>query len=585
MKKIKTVVYILWLIFVAVMYYISIPAANIHSLGFWSFLMTTIIIPLFILSLIFESSEEFRFGDLFARFSKKNRGQEQTAYTKKKGFFMTKLTFFLGVGIFLGVTLVEFYGTPVIHAKRYASILKIEDVDFSEDIDESQVLNKVALMDTQSARILGNRKIGSLSDVVSQFDVAYNYSQIDYKGTPLKVSALEYTGFFKYLANRSSGIPGYVTVDPVGQSTKYVKLDKGMKYVPSAYFQKDLNRHLRFAYPTAIFENEHFEIDEEGNPYYVASVMSYKVGLFNGETIKGVITCDPVSGKTQYYALKDIPTWIDMAYSGDLLVKQFDWYGTYNNGYFNSLFAKKGCRKSTETSNSMDDSEDALPDYGYIAKDGDIWIYTGVTSVNEDASNIGFIMVNERTGEAHYFSIPGADENSAMKAAQGEVQEKRYVASFPSLINVRGQATYIMLLKDANDIVKMYAMVNVEQYNQVTTGETLSECYSNYCKLLGLEENEEQAVTEETQEEDDTEELTFVVADIRFADIDGNTFVYFIDDANHIYKMKFGSDETLLLVNVGDTLKVKAKADDNGIYVMKKCEVVPVENSTEFTEN
>ena len=125
-----------------------------------------------------------------------------------------------------------------------------------------------------------------------------------------------------------------------------------------------------------------------------------------------------------------------------------------------------------------------MADYGYIAKDGDIWIYTGVTSVNDDASNIGFIMVNQRTQEAHAFAVPGADENSAMAAAEGEVQEKGYKASFPSLINVDGTASYVMVLKDASGIVKLYSMVNVEQYNLVTTSSNLDDCFSKYRLLL-----------------------------------------------------------------------------------------------------
>ena len=566
MKKAKIVFGVLWLLFLGVVYYVTLPAVNIHSSGFWMFVIVLILVPLYLITLTGELTRSARLKE---RIMGLKPAKEKKSSTLILGLIGVALLVVAGGSV---------YGVPLFHAKSYASILKIEEMDFSEDIDESRVLTKVALMDTDSARILGNRKIGSLSDVVSQFDVAYEYNQIDFQGSPLKVAPLEYAGFFKYMANKADGIPGYVTVDPVGQSTKYVKLEKGMKYVPSSYFQKDLARHIRFHYPTAIFENLHFEVDEEGNPYYVASVMDYKVGLFNGETIKGVVTCDPITGKTEYYPVKEIPTWVDMAYSGELLVKQFDWYGTYNNGYFNSLFAKKGCRKSTVTHRGHSDSEDGddgVADYGYIAKEGDIWIYTGVTSVNEDASNIGFIMVNERTGEAHYFTIPGADENSAMNAAEGEVQEKGYTASFPSLINVKGAATYIMLLKDANDIVKMYAMVNVEQYNLVTTGETLDECYDNYCKMIGLGEKdtEEESEPEETTKDSEnytgeTTELEFTVESITSAVIDGNTYIYFTDEQQHIYKQKFAENENLLLVKKGDTIHAECGLLDTGIYVI-----------------
>lgn len=558
-----------WVLFVAVCYYLMIPAVNIHNIAFWSFVLMVMIAPAIFLTIIYKAAGVTRI-DLKRAFY----GGRQ-----KKISFLSGLVL-AGVAVIGIMFLGGIFGAKIFHASAYASILQIEERDFSEDIDESEVLDKVALMDTDSARILGDRKIGSLSNVVSQFNVSYSYSQIDYQGYPLKVSALEYAGFFKYLGNKSDGIPGYVTVDPVKQTTEYVEVSEGMKYVPSSYFGKDLARHLRFKYPTYIFSNLHFEINEEGKPYYVASVLDYTISLFGGETVKGVVICDPCTGDTQYYAVEEIPTWIDIAFDGDLLVQQFDWYGRLSNGFFNSLFAKKGCMKSTETvHHDPDDEDDAeayySADYGYIAKDGDIWIYTGVTSVNEDSSNIGFIMVNERTGEARYFAVAGADESSAMAAAEGEVQEKRYVASFPSLINVDGNATYIMVLKDANGIVKMYAMVNVEQYNLVATGDTMEDCFAEYRKLLGVETDEEQDgnAGEDTQTPDieyvgETVEMTFTVAVIRFVDIEGNTYVYLGDEEGRVFFQKFEDNTDLLFVKEGDIISCTCIQVEENKFVM-----------------
>ncbi len=563
MKK-KVIFILMWVLFVAGCYYVMIPAINIHNVAFWNFLLMVMIVPAIILSVVYKLSGTFRIDF-----------KEMVRDWKNKKVTFGGCLVIAGVAV-IGVMLFgSLFGAQIFHAKAYSSILSIEERDFSEDIDESKVLDKVALMDTNSARILGDRKIGSLSDVVSQFNVSYDYSQIDYKGYPLKVSALEYAGFFKYLGNQKDGIPGYVTVDPVAQTTEYVELEEGMVYVPSSYFGKDLARHLRFKYPTHIFSNLHIEIDEEGKPYYIASVMDYTISLFGGETVKGVVVCDPCSGETEYYEVKDIPTWVDMAFDGDLLVKQFDWYGKLSNGFFNSLFAKKGCMKSTETIQYDDEGEEEThyaADYGYIAKDGDIWIYTGVTSVNEDSSNIGFIMVNERTGEARYFAVAGADESSAMAAAEGEVQEKRYVASFPSLINVDGNATYIMVLKDANGIVKMYAMVNVEQYNLVATGDTMEECFSEYRKLLGVEpdDDKQDGNTENPDEEytGETVEMTFTVSVIRFVEIDGNTYVYLGDEEGRVFYQKFADNTELLFVEVGDTITCKCVETDTNKFAM-----------------
>ncbi len=553
-KKIVTGLVVAWLLVLGIQYYMFIPAINIHSYGFWNYLLWFIIVPLFVLLTVLKHTSPINVEGGKVKVNRLTINHKSPA----------SIVFLIGIFIVAVMIIMPIYGAPALHARTYAGILNIEECDFSDDIDESVALSKVALMDTESARKLGDRVIGSLTDVVSQFDVSGSYIQIDYQGSPLKVSALQYTGFFKYLANKSTGIPGYVTVDPVGQSTKYVKLDEGMKYVPSAYFQQNVSRHIRFAYPTAIFAYPHFEVDEEGNPYYVAPVYTYKIGLFSGETVKGVIICDPITGDTEYYDVKDIPNWVDKAFDGDLLVKQFDWYGMYNNGFLNSIFAKKGCRKSTETTgyNSDSDEYDTVADYGYISKDGDIWIYTGVTSINGDSSNIGFIMVNERTGEAHYFAIAGADENSAMKAAQGEVQEKRYEASFPSLINVKGEATYIMLLKDANDIVKMYAMVNVAQYNLVTTGETLAECYDSYCKLCGIsdEGRDTEGEPEDTEEPESNtiKEFSFEITKIEDVVIDGNSYRYLFDGEGNLFKQAIKDNELLLCLEVGHYITLKA---------------------------
>ena len=261
------------------------------------------------------------------------------------------IPFLVPIFLFIVMMILIIAGAKLFHAKSYASILSIKEVEFSEDLPEASATDSIALMDTASAQMLGDREIGALANLVSQFDVSGNYTQIDYQGTPVKVSALYYTGFFKWINNRAEGVPGYVSVDPVSMTDSYNDLKSGMKYVPSAYLLKDAGRHIWLNYPTTMWGNLHFEIDEDGN----------------------------LSG-----------------------------------GYWNSVISKKGYKKVT-SSYSYDEETDEnveIPDYGYVAKDGDIWIYTGVTSVNSDSSNIGFLLANERTGESHYFSINGADKNS-----------------------------------------------------------------------------------------------------------------------------------------------------------------------------
>ena len=553
-------------IYLFISFFFMLVPINLHAYDFW----VTIIIS----CLLYGMGNMF--SNAFGFFSKKQKPKANTI----PGPFV------LAIILILILVIISFSGAKIFHAKAYASILPIKDVEFTEDIPDASATDSIALMDTASAKMLGDREIGALANLVSQFNVSDDYTQIDYQGAPVKVSALYYAGFFKWINNNDSGVPGYVSVNPVTMSASYNELSSGMKYVPSAYLFEDAGRHIWMKYPTTMWGNLHFEIDEKGNPYYVASVYEKTISLLSGKTVSGCIILDPVTGETEKYDLKDVPQWVDMVYDGNTICEQYNWYGNLSNGYWNSVFSKKGCKKVTTCYTYDEESSEniEIPDYGYVAKDGDIWIYTGITSVNSDSSNIGFLLANERTGESHYFSINGADEKSAMAAAQGEVQEKGYIASFPSLINVEGNPTYIMVLKDASGLVKLYAAVNVEQYNLVTTATTQAQCISQYKTLLGIESGEidpsevdlddgssdndssdnsdsnsdtsngNSPVEEDIIEATDT--ATITIADIKYADINGNTYIYLITDANEIYKAKISTHEDMLLLKVGDVIDI-----------------------------
>lgn len=363
------------------------------------------------------------------------------------------------------------FSSPVFFAKKYASFITVETRSFLNDIPDSEHIEDIALMDTESAAIIGERAIGSLSDVVSQYEVSDWYCTFNYAGKPMKVASLEYADIFKWISNRKEGVPGYVLVDPVKNEASFVKLTTSIQYTMSGHFQDNLQRHLRFQYPTAMFEGYYLELNDEGEPFYICPVLEAKVGLFGAKDVKGVVICNPCDGSSTYYDLADVPTWVDRVYDGSLAQKKYDWYGQLSGGYINSKIGNKGCKMTTD-------------DYGYKTIDDDLWIYTGVTSVNGDESNIGFVMMNLRTCESRYYEIAGAEEYSAMASAEGQVQHLGYHAAFPSLINIDGCPTYIMVLKDDGGLVKLYALVNVEKYNIVATGASQKEALTAYRKLL-----------------------------------------------------------------------------------------------------
>ena len=505
-------------------YYIVLPPLNPFSVGFWFFLMIALIVYL----VPFGALNIFKVKRV--PFGNTSHLEFKSRKKDKKQKIMLAVIAAPMVVIVIG----SIFSSTIFNAKRYASVIDVKESDFASDMPETDNVTNIALMDTPSAVIIGNRALGSLSDVVSQFVSSETYTQINYNGKPKKVSTIEYDGFFKWMGNHKNGVPGYVMVDPVANTASYNKLSKPLKYVDSAYFSEDLQRKLRFSYPTKIFGTTAFEIDEEGNPFFIVSCMAPKVGLFGALDVKEVIIFNPCDGTSELLKVGDVPRWVDIVYDGYLAEDKYDWHGMLSGGFFNSIIGNKGCKKATD-------------DFGYLMYDDDVWYYTGVTSVTNDASNIGFIVSNARTGEYKYYPVIGAEEYSAMGAAEGEVQEKGYKASFPALINVSGKATYIMVLKDENSLVKLYALVNVEQYGLVATGSTQAEAMTAYRRLLsqnGL------------IEEDTTNKVNVTVQKIEKCVIDGNSWWYFLCSDNNYYRKSIADDQSILFIEENDTLEI-----------------------------
>ena len=531
--------------FAFLLFYIFLPPINLRSVGFWVYLaVIALVYSIPFLNIKFNSFVEIKKG-ANGKIIKKARGGEINKWALLPTASVVAV---LLIGLIISSTL--------FNARRYAAIIEVQRYDFSEDMKESEDITHIALMDTESAMMLGNRTLGELSNTsaISQYTVSEAYTQINYKNTPKKVSNLEYDGFFKWIANSKNGIPGYVMVDPVKSSSEFVSLTAPMTYAESAYFHQDLERKLRFDYPTKIFESISFEVDDENNPYYIVSCSTPTVGLFGASDISEVIIFDPTSGESELVDVSSVPQWIDIVYTGDLATEKYNWYGTLSGGFINSVIGNVDCTQSTD-------------DFGYIALEDDVWYFTGVTSaVSDDLSNIGFILTNARTGEYKFYPVIGAEEHSAMAAAEGEVQEKGYVASFPSLVNIAGEATYIMVLKDASGLVKLYALVNVENYSIVATGENQTEAMKEYKRLLranGIESDgaEDTALTRDIE-----------VHNLRDVTISGNSYVY-IRVGNELYRGSVADDETLLFITVGSKITVTyTESDTEGIYIITSWE-------------
>lgn len=435
----------------------------------------------------------------------------------------------------------------VIRAGSYSKLLSIKDGDFASEVEEISY-NQIPMLDEDSAARLGSRKLGELADMVSQFEILPSYTQINYQGRPVRVTSLAYGDLVKWFTNRSAGLPAYLIIDMVTQEAEVVRLDEGMKYTTAEHFGRYLPRHLRFHYPTYMFADPVFEINEEGEPYWVCPRMVKTIGLFGGTDIQGAVLVNAVTGESQYY--EEVPNWVDHVYDANLIMEQYDYYGMYHNGFINSIFGQRDVTHTTEG-------------YNYIAIGDDVYMYTGVTSVTSDQSNIGFILSNQRTKETHFYSVAGATEASAQASAMSQVQQMRYVATFPLLLNIADQPTYFMSLKGEDGLVKMYAMVNVQQYNIVETGSTVAECEANYRRALAdsglISDGDAEAVPS------DQEEISRAIAEIRTAVLDGNSYYFLrLEGQDTFYAVNAAENPLAVILNAGDQVTIAYTAGEGG---------------------
>ena len=435
------------------------------------------------------------------------------------------------------------------NAARYASVLDVQDGNFAEDIAEADY-SSIPVIDKDSAELLGNRAMGSIPEYVSQFEISGIYSQINYQGHPVRVSPLVYADLFKWFINRSQGIPAYVLVDMTTQEAQVVKLEQPILYSESEPLARNIDRYVQLKYPTYMFDEKSFELDEDGTPWWVFPVQKKTVGLFEGTTISRVVLVNACTGETEDYELADCPQWVDRAYPSDLIVEQFNWRGLYSGGWLNSVLGQVGVVRTTP-------GTDGNLGYNYIAQNDDVYLYSGVSSVTADNSIVGFILANQRTGEATYFSMAGATEQSAMQSAEGQVQNLRYTATFPLLLNIEGQPTYFMALKDGAGLVKKFAMVNIESYQYVAVGDTVAACQQEYVKMLAsngvLTADQAQSAAVAATPGEPAEGT---IATMAQAVIDGNSHFYVTlkgDDA--VYDFALPGLLSIVTYSVGDDIE------------------------------
>ncbi len=516
-------------------FWFKLPAINLKNREFWIFLIASIIIctVVFAISAIisFLTDIQGKRKDYVLEHSK------QVVKFSSKPFKAVLISLAL---ILLFIFSMDIIGAKIFNAKNYSNLISLKNSDFSKDVTEIK-MSQIPVVDRDVATRLGNRELGNITDLVSQFEIAEEYTQINYKNHPYRVTPLKYADAIKWFTNQSEGVPGYITVNLTTQEAELVRLENPIKYSKSEYFMRNIYRYLRFTHPTKIFAEVSFEIDEGGVPYWVASVVDFKIGFWSGRDICGVVLVNAQTGENKYYPNDQIPKWVDQAFDSDMIIQQLTYNGLYRGGFFNSILGQKNCTQPTDG-------------YNYLAIDDDVWVYTGITSITDDASNLGFVLSNLRTKETRYYTQAGAEEYSAMASAEGQVQHLGYDSTFPILLNIADRPTYFVSLKDDAGLVKMYAFVDMEQYQVVGIGTTVDKAKQSYFEALSGE-NIKVESNENTVENKIITKGT--VTALASAVVDGNTNYYVIlDNAEKIHTLPAALSSKLPFLKVGDSIEI-----------------------------
>ncbi|WOO87498.1 hypothetical protein RZE82_00735 [Mollicutes bacterium LVI A0039] len=437
--------------------------------------------------------------------------------------------------------------TPILWSGKYYEMLgSVSEESYAENppkIDDS----KIPVVDQSLAETLGDKMLGEGLGLGSQYTVG-EYYFITTADDLAWVAPLEPLSFFKWYQNRE-GAPGYVYVSATNPSdvrlvTQVNGQDIKLKYTNQSYWFKNIKRHVYLnGNMTTGLTDFSFEIDDAGNPYWVVTTYAPAFNVFAGRQATGVVTVDAQTGETIRYGIDDdMPAWVERVWPTKFIMEQIEYYGYYKNGWLNSVITQKEMVRPTDG-------------FSYVFIEGKPYMYTGLTSVQSDQSTVGMMIVSLRDKTSYFYKLTGATERAAMASSEGQVQQFQYQATFPILLNVYGEPTYFMTLKDAEGLVKQYAFVSVENYDVVGIGDTVNSARQDF---YGTLKDTGKLVKEDTT---DIKEQTKVVDRINI--IDGLAYIKFVGDEN-FYMCETDISRELLLTQKGDeiTFKVSNESGD-----------------------
>lgn len=503
-------------------FYIALPIINLRHPSFYVFL--AVFVGIF--SFVSKTLEELRFVD------------DKTSKKVRKILFSSMISIAIVFGVFKVIS------SPIFFAKSYSKLIDKRDGVFAEDVKPIS-FSQIPVVDKTTAERLGSRKLGEIGgELVSQYDIDPSYSQINVKGRPYRVTPLTYSGIVKWFVNRNNGLSNYISVDMATQNTELVKLEKPIYYSFSDKFGRNIQRHIRFKRPTYIIGEINFELDDNGTPFWVASVLKPTIALVGGYDVEKILIVDANSGAIEEFEKENVPAWVDRVYPSRMIEEQLTFNGAYVNGFFNKFIKQTGVTKPTKG-------------YNYLSIGDDIYFYTGITSVLSDKSNIGFVLVNMRTKDTKFYPVSSAEEFSVMESAEGTVQEKGYKSTFPILINLNNRPTYFLSLKDDAELTKLFALIDAQKYQDVAIGSDINEVVKNYNKLNS------ELITGSNSDE----KLERTIKEIKAINIEGNTIFYFMtEEDNAIYIAPVNVSKDLIFAKEKDKIKITGYKNQDGTF-------------------
>ena len=529
MKKFVQVLFLLFLGFL--LFYLNLPVV---SYGFYGIGVIVLVLALF-------------YFFISLGFGIDSTGKKVMIKSRPSKF----LLFFIGI-ILVYLSVIPIITTATIfHASKYQKM--IGEVESGDKISEHIApisLDKIRVVDQKLAYLLGEKIIGSQPALGSQIELG-NFSIQKVNDELYWIAPLLHSGFFKWFNNKE-GTPGYVMVSATNErDVKLVQTINGkplkIKYQSNAYFSSEIHRHIYFnGYATTGLADFTFEVDEQGNPFWVIATYDKKIG-FSGENTNGILVVDAQTGEIEHYSIADSPVWVDRIQPAEFVENQLNDWGELVNGYWN--FSNTDKLQITEGLTLV---------YGHNNKS--YW-YTGLTSVGSDESAVGFVLVDTRTKETTFYKQSGATEFAAQSSAEGKVQEKGYKASLPIPYNINGIPTYVMTLKDDGGLVKMYAMVAINDYTIVGVGNSMRETLTSFKSVYNMAGNKINPSNVAAKKS-----ISSVISRIQSDVRNGNSFYYFtVKDYPNIFVGSSQISNEIPVSIVGDSIKVSFDIDNEQV--------------------